>query len=245
MRRTLFILIALLLVGQACRKLNPISTDPSMKLEFSADTVVFDTVFTTLGSATHQLRVYNRNSDDWIISSMRLVGGKTSPFRINFDGDNDIEFYDKVIPGNDSLFTFLRVTIDPNDLNTPFVVEDELEFITNGNTQTIKLVAWGQNATYILADKMVYIGGVPYPYHIVADSLETTVWTAERPYVIYGWALINSYGTLRIEEGTRVYCHQDGGIFSWSDGQLIINGSAENPVVIQGDRLEPYYRDTP
>lgn len=244
-RHIILILNLLLLASQACRKINPISTDSNLKLEFSTDTLVFDTVFTTLGSATYQLRVYNRNSDDLNISSIRLIGGESSPFRVNFDGDNDIEFFDKVIPANDSLFTFLRVTIDPNDLNTPFVVEDELEFVTNGNTQTIKLIAWGQNATYIVADKVVNIGGVPYPYHIVADSLETTVWTAERPYVIYGYALINSYGTLRIEEGTHIYCHQDGGIFSWSDGQLIIDGTAENPVVIQGDRLEPYYRDTP
>ena len=244
-RHIILIITLLLLVGQACRKINPISDDPSKKLEFSADTVLFDTVFTTLGSATHQLRVYNTNNEDLKISSIRLIGGESSPFRINLDGDNNTEFYDKVIPAKDSLFTFLRVTINPNDLNTPFIVEDELEFVTNGNTQTIKLLAWGQNANYIVADKVVNIGGVPYPYHIVADSLETTVWTSERPYVIYGYALINSYGTLRIEEGTHVYCHQDGGIFSWSDGQLIIDGTAENPVIVEGDRLEPYYDNTP
>jgi hypothetical protein len=174
-----------------------------------------------------------------------LLGGESSPYRLNLDGENNIEFYDKIIPANDSLFSFLRVTINPNDLNTPFVVEDELEFITNGNTQIVKLLAWGQNANYIVADKVVTLGNVKYPYHVVADSLQTTVWTNERPYVIYGWALINSWGTLKIEEGTRIYCHQGSGIFSWSDGQLIISGTAENPVVIQGDRLEAYYNDTP
>ena len=244
-RHILFIFTLLLVFGQACRKNNPISDDPSLKLSFSADTVLFDTVFTTLGSATHQLRIYNTHDEDLKISLIRLIGGESSPFRFNLDGENATEFYDKVIPANDSLFSFLRVTIDPNDLNTPFVVEDELEFITNGNAQTIKLLAWGQNANYIVADKVVNIGGVPYPYHVVADSLETTVWTSERPYVIYGYALINSYGTLRIEEGTHVYCHQDGGIFSWSDGQLIIDGTAENPVIVEGDRLEPYYDNTP
>ena len=244
-RNIILIIIMLLFAGQACRKINSISDDPSQKLSFSTDTVLFDTVFTTLGSATHQLRIYNTHDEDLKISSIRLLGGESSPFRVNLDGDNATEFYDKVIPANDSLFTFLRVTIDPNNLNTPFVVEDELEFITNGNTQIVKLLAWGQNAHYIVADKVVNIGGVPYPYHIVADSLETTVWTSERPYVIYGYALINSYGTLRIEEGTHVYCHQDGGIFSWSDGQLIIDGTAENPVIVEGDRLESYYDNTP
>ena len=234
-----------MLAGQACKKNNQINPDASLKLSFSTDTLLFDTVFTSLGSATHQLRIYNPNSDELKISSIRLLGGESSPYRLNLDGENNIEFYDKIIPANDSLFSFLRVTINPNDLNTPFVVEDELEFITNGNTQIVKLLAWGQNANYIVADKVVTLGNVKYPYHVVADSLQTTVWTNERPYVIYGWALINSWGTLKIEEGTRIYCHQGSGIFSWSDGQLIISGTAENPVVIQGDRLEAYYNDTP
>jgi len=244
-RTILYALVLFLIAFAACRKDRQINPDANLKLSFSADTVLFDTVFTSIGSATHQLMVYNRHKDDLKISSVRLLGGEASPFRINLDGVNDIEFYDKVIPANDSLYTFLRVTINPTEANMPFLVEDELEFVTNGNTQRIKLLAYGQNAIYIVADKVINIGGVPYHYHIVADSLETTVWTPELPYVIYGYALINSYGTLKIEAGTRIYCHQDGGIFSWSDGQLIIDGTADAPVVIQGDRLEPYYNDTP
>ena len=245
LRHIILILSIFLVLGASCKKNGQTNPDSNLKLEFSADTVLFDTVFTSLGSATHQLKIYNKHSDDLKISSIRLMGGDASPFRINLDGEHATEFYDKIIPAKDSLYTFLRVTINPNDLNTPFVVEDELEFITNGNTQSIKLLAWGQNANYIVADKIVTLGGVVYPYHIVADSLQTTIWTSERPYVIYGWALINSYGTLKIEAGTKVYCHQGSGIFSWSDGQLIIDGTAEEPVIIQGDRLEAYYKDMP
>ena len=247
MKRTHIILIFILLAFafSACKKEHQISDDPKLKLSFSADTVMFDTVFTSLGSATHQLRIFNKSDKDLNISSIRLSGGESSPYRFNLDGENGVEFYDKVIPAGDSLFSFLRVTINPNDLNSPFVVEDELEFVTNGNTQTIKLLAWGQNAHYIVADKVVNIGGEPYHYHIVADSLETTIWTSELPYVIYGYALINSYGTLKIEKGTQIYCHQGGGILSWSDGQLIIDGTADEPVVVQGDRLEAFYNDTP
>ena len=242
-RYIIFIITLFLFASQACKKEHQINPDSKLKLSFSADTVLFDTVFTSLGSATHQLRIYNNHADDLKISSIRLLGGESSPYRINLDGENATEFYDKIIPANDSLFSFLRVTINPNDLNTPFVVEDELEFITNGNTQTIKLLAWGQNANYIVGDKVT--GAIAGKYKIVADSLQTTVWTPERPYVIYGYALINSYGTLRIEAGTKVYCHQGSGIFAWSDGQLIIDGTAEAPVIIQGDRLEAYYSDTP
>jgi hypothetical protein len=245
MRKTHILLILILLAFsfQACKKEHHISDDPSLKLSFSADTVLFDTVFTSLGSATHQLKIYNYSDNDLKISSIRLTGGEASPYRFNLDGENGTEFYDKTLPAGDSLFSFLRVTINPNDMNTPFVVEDELEFVTNGNTQTIKLLAWGQNANYIIGDKVT--SAIAGKYTIVADSLQTTVWTNERPYVVYGWALINSYGTLKIEAGTQVYCHQGSGVFAWSDGQLIIEGTAEEPVVIQGDRLEPYYHDVP
>ena len=129
MKKTHIILIFILLAFafSACKKEHQISDDPNLKLSFSADTVMFDTVFTSLGSATHQLRIFNKSDKDLNISSIRLSGGESSPYRFNLDGENGVEFYDKVIPAGDSLFSFLRVTINPNDLNSPFVVEDELE----------------------------------------------------------------------------------------------------------------------
>ena len=242
MKRFFLLIAFVLLLFCACRKENAISTDPHHKLVFSVDTVMFDTVFTSLGSSTHQLMVYNPYQEDLNISEVRLMGGTQSRFKLNLDGEPGTEFYDKIVPANDSLFTFLNVTIDPTDGALPFVVEDSLMFVTNGNTQMIKLVAWGQNAHYIVADQL--ISGFP-KFKIVADSLETTHWYDDLPYVIYGYALINSYGTLHIHEGARVYVHGGGGIWSWSDGQLIVDGTVENPVVIQGDRLEPFFKNQP
>lgn len=243
MRRFLLFTLLLLAALAACRKESSITTDPSCKLVFSTDTVLFDTVFTTLGSSTHLLKIYNNYAEDLNISEVRLMGGENSRFKLNIDGEAGTEFHDKIIPASDSLYTFLNVTIDPTDLNTPFIVEDSILFVTNGNRQMVRLAAWGQDANYIVGDHTVSI--LRYPYTIVADSLETTYWTNERPYVIYGYALINSYGTLVISEGTHVYVHDKSGIVSWSDGQLIVNGTAENPVIIEGDRLEPYFKDQP
>lgn len=235
------VIISLFIIS--CRKEQNISTDSHLKLEFSSDSLLFDTVFTSIGSTTHELMIYNRHDDALNISNIRIVGGDSSPFKLNVDGEAGSEFYDKVIPANDSLFSFLRVTINPSDKNTPFIVEDELEFTTNGNIQTIKLVAWGQNANYIVGNQ--HVSSINGPFKIVADSLETTVWTNERPYVIYGYALINSYGTLKIEAGTHVYVHGNGGIISWSDGQLVVEGTKEAPVIIESDRLEAEYADKP
>ena len=243
MKRFLLILIGFKLVLTACRQENPVSDDPSHRLQFSVDTVLFDTVFTSLGSSTHHLVLYNPYPQDLVISEVRLMGGEPSRFKFNLDGEAGTVFHDKRIPANDSLYAFLTVTIDPTDDNTPFVVEDSLLFVTNGNVQQIPLVAWGQNARYIVGDQTVSI--LRYPYTIVADSLETTHWTNELPYVIYGYALINSWGTLHIHEGTHIHIHDKSGIVSWSEGQLIVEGSIEQPVVIEGDRLEPYFRNEP
>lgn len=243
MKRFLIFLSVALMIFVSCKKENDVSTDPNHKLEFSTDTVLFDTVFTSLGSSTHQLKLYNKYESDLVISEIRLMGGEQSRFRMNFDGEAGTEFRDKVIPATDSLFTFLNVTIDPTDASSPFIVEDSILFVTNGNTQMVKLVAYGQNAHYIIGNQTVQ--SFLYPFKIVADSLETTHWYNDLPYVIYGFAMINSYGTLHIHEGVRVYCHDKSGIWSWSDGQLIVEGTAEHPVVIQGDRMEPYFRNQP
>ena len=102
MKKTHIILIIsiFLLAVVSCRKSSQINPDANLKLEFSADTVLFDTVFTSLGSATHELRIYNRHSDDLKISSIRLIGGESSPFRLNVDGENNIEIYVTNLPAN-------------------------------------------------------------------------------------------------------------------------------------------------
>lgn len=240
---SVFLIIGfIILLFSACRKEEKISTDTSLKLTFSTDSVLFDTVFTSLGSATKLLMIYNNNDKNLNISSISLASGSTSPFRMNVDGIPGTEIYDIEIPANDSLYVFMNVTIDPQNESLPYVIEDDIIFNTNTNEQKIKLVAWGQDAIYIVADQ--YVSGFP-KFKIVADSLETTVWTAEKPYVVYGYALINSYGTLRIEEGTRIHFHNNSGLWSYSEGQLIVDGTFENPVIFQGDRLEMDYRDIP
>ena len=70
----------------SCRKDNKIDTNPSLLLSFSEDTVLFDTVFTNVGSVTERLKVYNPNQNKVLISTIRLGSGGSSSFRINIDG---------------------------------------------------------------------------------------------------------------------------------------------------------------
>ena len=226
----------------SCNKPPKFSDDNSLKIAFSTDTVTFDTVFTTIGSSTRQLMIYNNNEENLKISSIRLEGGNQSQFSVNVDGQSGYNFSNLEIYSKDSIYVFVRVTVNPNDQNTPFFVEDKLIFETNQNEQTVLLTAYGQNANYIIADQE--INGFP-KFKIIADSLQEVHWTAERPYVIYGYALINSYGTLVIEPGTQIHFHNGSGLWAYSEGQLRVEGTPENPVVFQGDRLEDFYANEP
>ncbi|PKP54256.1 MAG: hypothetical protein CVT92_00440 [Bacteroidetes bacterium HGW-Bacteroidetes-1] len=234
--------IFLLLIIISCRKDDIISTDITLKLTFSSDSVVFDTVFSSLGTITRNVMVYNTSNKRINISSIRLEKGTQSVYKINADGISGNIINDVEIAANDSIYILVRATIDPQNANSPYVVEDDLVFLTNNNEQRVKLVAWGQDAIYILADQQV--GGFP-KFKIVADSNETVYWTAEKPYVIYGYALINSYGTLVIEEGANIHFHDKSGLWAYVDGVLKVRGSKEKPVKFQGDRLDQDYRNIP
>lgn len=243
MYKYIWILILIIFTGfTSCRKPPKFSDDTALKVAFSTDTVTFDTVFTTIGSSTRQLMIYNNNDENLKISSIRLESGTQSQFSINVDGQSGYKFSDLEIYSKDSIFVFVRVTVNPNDLNTPFFVEDKIIFETNQNRQVVSLTAYGQNANYIIADQE--IKGFP-KFKIIADSLQEVHWTAERPYVVYGYALINSYGTLVIEPGVQIHFHDGSGLWAYSEGQLRVEGTPENPVVFQGDRLEDFYIDKP
>lgn len=250
MRRILvFSILAIIILTVSCRKELKYSTDSSKNISLSTDTIAFDTVFTSLGSSTRVLMIYNNNSENLKINSIRLENGDSSPYSINVDGQAGTSFSDKEIYAKDSLYVFIKVTIDPNEENNPFFVEDRLIFNTNGNQKVVNLMAYGQNAHYIIGKKGIFPdqnGHYTNYYYPITDSVNTDVhWTADKPYVIYNVALIDSDGTLTIEPGTHVYFHQGAGLWAWSEGQLIVNGTAENPVVFQGDRLESFYDDLP
>lgn len=230
-----------ILLVSSCEK-DPVSDDPSIKLSFSQDTVFFDTVFTSIGSVTRYLTVHNTSKERIRISSVRLAGGTSSPYQLNIDGTASSEVSNIEIEPEDSLYIFVRTTIDPTDINSPFVVSDSILFITNGNMQKVNLVAWGQNAHYILAD--TYIPGYP-KFKIIAHEYETVTWTGERPYVIYGYAVVDSNAMLYMARGTRVYFHNNSGLWVYKGGTLKVKGTSDSPVTFQGDRLEPFYRYLP
>ena len=217
--------------------LNDVFTDdPDIKLTFSDDTLQFDTVFTTMGSTTNYFLAFNKSASKVKISNIRLGNGSQSAYRINVDGINGYEFKDVELWANDSLYIFVEVTIDPTDLNTPFVVQDSVIFETNGNLQYVPLVAWGQNAHFF---------GPNTPNGYLVGTTADTTWTNDKPYVIYDGIIIDSLRTLTIEQGTRIYLHNNAFIFV--KGSLRVSGGQDTSTWVQfkGTRLEQWYKKVP
>ena len=223
---SLLLLIVAALIFSTCRKDNLI-TDSDARLSFSLDTLTFDTVFTQIGSTTLSFKVYNTNNQRLNISVVKLAGGAASQFRMNVDGFVTTLASDIEIAANDSMYLFVEVTVDPGAADLPFVIEDQIVFVTNGNTQSITLQAWGQNA------------------HFFKDSVLTcsTTWTDDKPYVILNYVLVDSQCTLTINEGVRLHFY--GSSFLFVKGTLEVNGTIDSLVRFRGVRLEAFYKDIP
>lgn len=236
----LSLLVYCISIFYSCKK-DEFIEDSSAKLELSEDSILFDTVFTTIGSVTKQFKIYNRNNQPIKITSIKMGKGTASQFKINVDGVPGSSFTDVEIPKKDSLFVFVEATIDPTNVNSPLIVQDQIVFTTNGNTQTVQLEAWGQDAYYHYPD--THIDGFPN-FSIICNS-GSNVWINDKPHVIYGYAVVDSNCTLTIQAGVRVYLHQNAGIWVYRYGSLKVQGTLAEPVTFQGDRLEPDYKDLP
>jgi hypothetical protein len=217
------------IILSSCRKDDSFNTSPDFKLAFSSDTIVFDTVFTTLGSVTRQLHVYNRGDNPVKISSIKLARGESSPFRLNVDGQASLEVNDIELQANDSLFIFIKVTINPNNTANPMVENDSILFSINGQQQDVDLVAWGQDAHF-------------YNNKVLSSDF---IITNDKPHVIYGSLTVDTLFTLTIQEGARIFFHKDAELIVCRDATLKVNGTIENPIVFRGDRLEMEYDSLP
>ncbi|RYY91217.1 MAG: hypothetical protein EOO11_23040, partial [Chitinophagaceae bacterium] len=144
-------LLCCLLIGLgllACRK-DRFTTSAAAQLTTNIDTLHFDTLFTTAGSVSGVVKVFNGNREGVRISSVRLGGGAASPYRINVDGIPGPQVNDLELAGNDSLYIFVTVTPPASSVALPFVLQDSIEISWNGNRRWVQLDAWGQNARFL------------------------------------------------------------------------------------------------
>jgi Right handed beta helix region len=249
----LWLLSALVFLVFACRKTEDFTTSSGDKLSFSSDTLRFDTAFTTVGSATRYIKVFNKSAQPIRISKISLGNKANAVYNLNIDGIAGRSFQNVEIGANDSIYVFAEVNINPNaPLSiSPFVISEDIIFETNGNTQKVVMEAWGQNANYISLNR-------PLRDPLLALNLDgkEVIWNDPKPYVIYGVVLIAN-GTLVLPAGTRIYVHgglntqkdgspyNDGILALLSNAKLDSRGTLERPVIIEGDRLEEEFKNIP
>ncbi len=225
--KTIFISLAALAFAIACQPERSYEEDPDAKLSFTADTVFFDTVFTTIGTATKSFKIMNPHKQFIMIDQISLAGGSSSVFRINVDGQPGTQFSNVQVAPRDSMYVFVEATLDPNGADDILRIQDSIVFMTNGNVQDVDLVAWGQDV-HILRKEII--------------SGDVT-WTADKPYLIIDKVIVDTDATLTIDAGVTVHMHRN----AWLGvaGSLQINGTLEDPVIFQGDRLEEFYKEIP
>lgn len=226
--KKLFRLFMALAMGWAffsCEKTdNPLPSGGN--LSFSTDTVLFDTIFTTIGSTTKNFRVYNPDGNDVQIDRIALAGGPASRYRLNINGQQAWELKNYVLPAQDSIFIFVEVTLDPNNVNEPLVVQDSVVFESGSQTQDVDLVAFGQDV------------------HLInGEIVETAEWKNDKPYLVYNSMAVDTAETLTIHPGTRIHFHSRSSMLVY--GTLKALGTYEEPIYFLGDRLESFYEDDP
>jgi len=254
-RLLLLTALALTCLTTACDVETEFLTGNNVQLRFSIDTVAFDTVFVARGSATQRMKVYNDGEQPIKIDRVRVEGRTGVNFIFNIDGTRGPEARDIVIWGEDSIFLFVEVEVDPTEPEntSPFIAEDRLLFETGDVQEEIVLLAFGQNANYVNG----FNRGRFLP--ISCDN-GTVTFPSDLPTVIYGSLIIDNC-LVQALPGTKIYFHggvqrnteqiagtgffNDGLLLTTATGSIQLLGTLEEPVILRTDRLEPIFDEEP
>lgn len=224
----ILVLCAIAALLWSCQK-ESFTTDAASRLSLLADTLHFDTVFSSAGSTVRSFKIFNNNSKGIRIQSIRMGGGAASPFSLNVNGEPGAVVSGVEVPAGDSAYVFVSVNVDPSAAAQPFVVADSVEINYNGNREVVQLQAYGQNARFINRRTIT--------------AHET--WNNDLPYVVLGELRVAAGATLTIEQGTRIFVHNTAPIII--AGTLVVQGAADsaNRVYFSGSRLDEPYRNHP
>ncbi|MEH6514564.1 MAG: hypothetical protein V7734_15835 [Maribacter arcticus] len=258
-----FSILLCILWSTSCRK--DFEYAPSNgNLSFSKDTVYLDTVFSSIGSSTYTLKVFNDTKDDIIIPNISLKNGPESFYRLNVDGVAGKEFSNIPIYAKDSLFILIETTISIIDGSIKeLLYTDAIQFDKEPFQQSVELVTLAKDAIFLypkgnpeIETEIInlYTDEAGNPINISGFELkdEELYFTNSKPFVIYGYVIIPDEKELIIEAGARIHFHKNSGIYVKDGAKLIVNGTLskdsvalEGEVIFEGDRLEPEFAETP
>ena len=217
-----------------------------VELDFSCDTMAFDTVFTQMGTTTRQFKVYNHTTSAVRISEVTLQEGHASRFRLNVDGDTNMVARNVDIAAGDSIFIFVRANINPNQQTEPFLIEDAVLFRFDNGVQRLPLTAYGRNAVYHVPTDTIYYADGTYPTDMFGNPYAYSVidcehWRHDLPHVILGYAVVDSRHTLHLQEGDELYFATDAVLWVYDSATIDVRGTAQQPVLFTSLRHDGWY----
>jgi len=202
------------------------------KLSFSADTIRFDTLFTTLPSPTKRLLVYNASDKHLLIEEIRVLTGENSEFKLIIDGLPTQSYQHYELRKQDSFFIFIQCL--PTRTRQG-LIQDFLFFKVGEQEWYIPLIAYVLDAYFI------------------QDSILTcnTVFPTDKPVVIDGLCVVDTGCTLTILPGTQIYFTPKqtsdhfflSGIYVF--GTLKVLGTPGQRIRFSSTRLEQAYAQSP
>ena len=254
-----FIFFFLSFAFTSCVDEGDYTTSSSVELKFSSDTLSFDTVFTTIGSTTKILMVYNKENQAVKIDRIKLGGGVASYYRLNVDGDTSLVAKDIEIGAKDSLYIFVRLELDYNNQSNPLLIEDSIEFIFNNKSQKVLLQAFGQDAYYHKPSHYLLSQNQSGGYDTIWFSMahenpescgvivngNDIEWKNDKPHVVLGVCAVDSAYTLNLNANTKIHFQNSAEFWVYKDATLKAEGDVSQPIVFQGLRLDEYYKDIP
>ncbi|MBK8805131.1 MAG: hypothetical protein IPO21_00205 [Bacteroidales bacterium] len=194
-------------------------TDSSVKLQYSNDTVFFDTIFTDTGSQTKELLIYNNNDGSIKIDKLFIDVTLNNRYFLNVNGVSGTEFNDIILEKNDSIYVFIQTKLAENGVDTMLKHTDAIVIEYNNNADLVNVLSWGQDVT-----------------KLIGKSVNTETWNSVKPYYIFDSLVINEGETLTLEAGVRLFFTFNSNLIV--KGNLVVNGTRENPVYFLPDRME-------
>ncbi len=223
----IFFFMIMSVIAVACNDNTDFSTDINHRLTFSSDTIVFDTLFTTIGSSRSGIMVYNHNDKDLRIKNVELKSGGKSGFRVMVDGQYGTVMQDIEIRSKDSIYVFAELTPPENGATTPLMIKDTLNFnLESGLSQQLLLLAYGRDVKFMRG------------IIVNSDSLITP-----GHYVVYDSLVVAEGVKLSIDAGATLYFHDK--VPMTVRGTLSAIGTKESPVVFRGDRTDKMFSYLP
>ena len=217
------LLFAIGYIFSSCKKKDEKVVDVG-ELTFSQDTVFFDTtVFTGIKTITKRVKVFNPSKNAVNVSEISIPDN--SPFSLIIDGRKTNALFNKTIRGEDFLLILIEAELEENNEDTILIVEERINFLTNGNQQQIVLVAPGLDV-YFHNDEVLSCN---------------EIWRNDHPHVIYNSVWVPEGCKLRIQEGTHIFSHSRSAIFV--EGTLEAVGTPTERIIFTDDRLESEYNE--